>query len=325
MIPQPDRPLPHGGDLAAFRRLYPQAPEPLIDLSTGINPHAYPLPALPVEAFTRLPGPELVDRVANVAAAAYAAPSAAHVVAAPGTQILLPWIARLVHPGRAAVLGPTYAEHARAASHAGHAVTEVSHLEELEGADLAVVVNPNNPDGRILTRAELLRLSTRCRLLVVDEAFMDAGPADESMAGSGAVVLRSFGKFYGLPGLRLGFAVAPPALAARLRAALGPWPVSGPALAAAEFALADRDWRQDMLERLQVEAQRLDGLLSRFSQAGGTALFRLLRDSRAAGLAAELGRAGIAVRRFPERPHDLRFGLPGDEAGWERLQDALRR
>src|SRR5215470_13973163 len=118
-------PLPHGGDLTAARRMFPDAPEPFIDLSTGINPHSYPMPQLSSGAVAQLPGRAAVSAVANIAAAAYQAPSPAHVLPAPGTQILLPQIAALVSPGRAAVLGPTYAEHARAAALAGHSVDEV--------------------------------------------------------------------------------------------------------------------------------------------------------------------------------------------------------
>src|SRR5436190_4028320 len=117
-------PLVHGGDLAAARRMFPGVPEPFIDLSTGINPHAYPIPQLPPDAFTRLPEPAAIEALAAAAARTYGAPSAAHVVAAPGTQIMLAQIAALVPPGRAVLLGPTYAEHARAAKLAGHAVAE---------------------------------------------------------------------------------------------------------------------------------------------------------------------------------------------------------
>src|SRR5437879_4075519 len=108
------RPLEHGGDLDAARRVFPDAPEPFIDLSTGINPHSYPMPELSSEALARLPGRAAVNALAKTAATAYGAPSPAHVLPAPGTQILLPQVAGLVPPGRAAVLGPTYAEHARA-------------------------------------------------------------------------------------------------------------------------------------------------------------------------------------------------------------------
>src|SRR5215468_12265806 len=145
-------PLPHGGDLTPARALFPAAPEPFIDLSTGINPHSYPLPQLPSELFARLPEPAALDRLAAAAAQAYGAPSSGHVVPAPGTQILLPLVAALVPPGRAAVLGPTYSEHARVAALVGHRIRDATGMDGLAGADLAVVVNPNNPDGRIIAR-----------------------------------------------------------------------------------------------------------------------------------------------------------------------------
>src|SRR5262245_30186321 len=148
----------HGGSLAAARRLFPAAPKPWIDLSTGINPHSYPLFGLPQTALTRLPESTRVAEVVAVAARAYGTPAAANVVAAPGTQILLPLVAGLVKPGRAAVLSPTYAEHARTAALAGHEVIETADLEELADADLAIVVNPNNPDGRVVERQRLLQL-----------------------------------------------------------------------------------------------------------------------------------------------------------------------
>src|SRR6516165_7455794 len=224
-------PLEHGGDLAAARRLFPDAPQPFIDLSTGINPHPYPLPPLAANVFTRLPDSAAQVRLREIAARTYGAPSATHVVCAPGTQILLPLLAAIVPPGRAGVLGPTYSEHARAAALAGHAVMDVRDISELRAVDLAVVVNPNNPDGCIITKERLLALShdlsARGGVLAVDEAFMDVGPPGASLAGEidrgNIIVLRSFGKFFGLPGLRLGFALAAPDLAAKLDATLGPW------------------------------------------------------------------------------------------------------
>lgn len=323
----------HGGDLASARRLFPGAPEPFLDLSTGISPLAYPIPPLPAEVFTRLPEPAAAEALAVVAAARYGATAAGQVVPAPGTQILLPRVAALLPPGRAAVLSPTYAEHARAAAAAGHAVEEVTDPTALAEADLAVVVNPNNPDGRILPKRNLLALAERLRarggLLVVDEAFMDVGPEDESLTDSvgpgGLVVLRSFGKFFGLAGLRLGFAIAAETTAARLRDALGPWAVAGPALAVGRAALADRAWIAASREALRQRAARLDGLLLQcgLQVVGGTALFRLVRSPEAADLFQRLGRAGILVRRFPERPEFLRFGLPDSEEDWRRLTESL--
>jgi cobalamin biosynthetic protein CobC len=332
MTSDPDAATEHGGDIAAARRLFPDAPQPFIDLSTGINPDPYPLPPLDAKVFARLPDSAAQLRLSTIAAQTYGASSAAHMVCAPGTQILLPLVAALVPAGRAAILGPTYSEHARAAAQAGHAILDARDMDELHGADLAIVVNPNNPDGRVIAKEELLALcdalSARGGLLLVDEAFMDVGPPGASLAGNidrgNVVVLRSFGKFFGLAGLRLGFAVAAPKLAARLNRALGPWAVSGPAIAIAEQALADVVWIEATRARLQCAAQKLDQVLIEAGAEviGGTSLFRLVRTRRADETFQHLGTNGIIVRAFREQPTWLRFGIP-HESGWDRLRLAL--
>jgi len=194
------------------------------------------------------------------------------------------------------------------------------------------VANPNNPDGRVFKRDELLDLAKargRRGLLVIDEAFMDVGPVGASLGGEvghhNIVVLRSFGKFFGLAGLRLGFALARPEIATRLAAVLGPWAVSGPAMAIGEMALADYGWAAATRKRVQGEARRLDAAFTGagIEVVGGTSLFRLVRTSAAESLFEHLGRAGILVRRFPEYPMWLRIGLPGNEASWDRLSEAL--
>jgi cobalamin biosynthetic protein CobC len=326
-------PIQHGGNLGRARKLFPQAPEPWIDLSTGINPHSYPYSPIPANVFARLPEPASLEALKAVAARAYGAPSAAHLAAGPGTQILLPIVAGVLGvKGKAAILSPTYAEHARAAHMAGFDVTETNDLETLASVDLAVIVNPNNPTGRIVPKADLLMLADAIRakggLLVIDEAFMDVSEA-ESVAGvvdeGGLVVLRSFGKFYGMAGLRLGFALAHPAIAARIEEKLGPWAVSGPALHVASEALADSAWQGDMRRTLKAEATRLDKALASagLTVFGGTSLFRLVRDPRAQALYRHLGEHGILTRRFEERPEDLRIGLP-EADGWARLEEALK-
>jgi cobalamin biosynthesis protein CobC len=332
MISDPDATIEHGGDIAAARRLFPDAPQPFIDLSTGINPDPYPLPPLDAKVFARLPDSAAQLRLSTIAAQTYGAPSAAHVVCAPGTQILLPLVAALVPAGRAVILGPTYSEHARAAAQAGHAIFDARDMDELHRANLAIVVNPNNPDGRIIAKEELLalrdELSARGGLLLVDEAFMDVGPPGASLAGyvdrGHLVVLRSFGKFFGLAGLRLGFALAAPELAARLNRALGPWAVSGPAVAIAELALADIVWIETTRARLQRAAEKLDQVLieAGVEVIGGTPLFRLVRTRRADEIFQHLGSNGIIVRPFREQPTWLRFGIP-HESGWDRLRLAL--
>lgn len=312
--------IPHGGNLTEARARFPEARGPWLDLSTGISPFPYPLPEFSAEAFTRLPEPADVTQLQELAARRYGADDPTQVVAAPGTQILLPLIAKLLPPGRARVAGPTYAEHARAAALAGHEVVA-------EGpAELLTIVNPNNPDGRFRTRSEMLALRPPEGLLVADEAFMEAAPSDEGLAGEvgeGVIVLRSFGKFHGLAGLRLGFAIASASTAARLRDALGPWAVSGPALAVGLAALADEAWAAAMRLRLAEAAAALDGVLAAGGcrVLGGTSLFRLAEVPP--GTYERLGRSGILVRRFDYWPDRIRFGLPPDAASLRRLAEAL--
>ena len=325
----------HGGSLMRAAVRFPDAPTPWVDLSTGINPHAYPLTDLPADAFTRLPEAADVAELTTIAAGYYGAPSPRMVVAAPGTQALLPLVMELAGQGRAAVLSPTYAEHARAARLVGHNVSEMTDVERLFDADLAVVVNPNNPDGRMIGRDTLLDLARHLHrkggLLIVDEAFMDVGLHDQSLAGDvaqdGLVVLRSFGKFFGLAGVRLGFALAAEPVAAKLRSRLGPWAVAGPALAYGRRALADTDWQVRMRQRLAHDASRLDALLLRsgLTVAGGTSLYRFLRTPHASSIFDRLGHDGILVRNFDAMNDALRFGLPGDDAGFDRLTASLTR
>jgi cobalamin biosynthetic protein CobC len=325
--------LLHGGELAQARQQFPHAPEPFVDLSTGINPHPYPVPQLASELFARLPQAVALEELIAAAVKYYGAPSSDYVVAAPGTQILLPLVAALVSPGRAAIFGPTYAEHTRVAALAGHSVKEVHESAALMQADLAIIANPNNPDGRLHPARNLLavanELQSRGGLLVVDEAFMDVAPQDGSLSsevGRGnIIVLRSFGKFFGLAGLRLGFALAAPERVARLAAWLGPWAVSAPAIAIGRAALGDVAWSQAMRTSLAHAAQRLDDLLTNagLEILGGTSLFRLAQTPGADALFHHLGHAGIWVRRFTEQPTWLRFGLPDCEESWTRLAAAL--
>jgi cobalamin biosynthetic protein CobC len=320
----------HGGDLDEARRMFPDAPQPWIDLSTGINPVAYPLPVIPPDVFQRLPASSELSRLERVGAEAYGA-RPTEIVAAPGTQALIELLPRLRPSSRVAVVGPTYAEHAHGWRKAGHVVTSVSSPEEGEGADILVLVNPNNPDGRSWTRHDLMAvaagLAARGGWLVVDEAFADLEET-ESLASDrpdGVVVLRSFGKTYGLAGIRLGFLVAAPDVVGRVRAGLGQWAVSGPALLIGQAALADHGWRERSARDRLHDAERLDALVrpSIDRVVGGTRLFRCYQTHHAAALFARLGRQGIWVRRFQDAAYRLRFGLPRSEAEWARLAAAL--
>jgi cobalamin biosynthetic protein CobC len=323
----------HGGNVAAARRLYPDSPPPWIDLSTGINPHPYPLPDLPGQAWTRLPDGADIARLEAIAAMRYGARDVVGVIAAPGSQMLIQMIARLAAPARVGLFGETYRGHAEAWRAAGARVETVGALDALANFDVAVIVNPNNPDGRLTSREDLLalhrQLAHRGGMVIVDEAFIDLAAADAGLAPAlpeaRAIALRSFGKTYGLAGLRLGFAICSSDLAAPLRAALGAWPVSGPAIAIGGAALADADWLQRMRPALAGEAARLDRMLAGAGAQviGGTSLFRLIRHRAARALFARLLAHGILVRPFAEAPDRLRFGLPAGGEDWTRLQRAL--
>lgn len=290
------------------------------------------MPAIEASAWARLPSAAQGWALREAASAAYGAPDAGHVAAAPGTQVLIETLPRLVAETRVAVVGPTYAEHAAAWGRAGHAVAEVFGIGEVGDARVAVLCDPNNPDGRTHTLAERLALAETMRarggLLVVDEAFADLEPVESLCphVGPGLAVLRSFGKTYGLAGLRLGFCVSDPETVRRLAVALGPWAVSGPALRVGTAALGDRPWRDDAARARAADAARLDRLIARGggTRVGGTCLFRTADFPDGPALHARLGAAGIAVRQFFGRPGRLRFGLPVGKAAWCRLSRVLR-
>jgi cobalamin biosynthetic protein CobC len=332
----PPRPLAfaeHGGNLAAARRLFPAAPEPWLDLSTGISPYPFPFAILPAEAFTRLPDPEAIAGLETRAAEFYGACDSAGVVAAPGSQAVIQWLPQLLRARRVGIFGFAYGEYARAFAAAGAEVSIHADLAALAAMDVAVVVNPNNPDGRHVSVAELLRLASRLEerkgVLVVDEAFADFLPKAASLVpqlpAEGAIVLRSFGKSFGLAGLRLGFAIASAPLAAALRRALGPWAVSGAAIAIGQSAFADHAWLERTAQNLAADAAALDFLLEKAGMAvlGGTSLFRLARHARAEKIFRTLAEAGILVRPFAGRPDWLRFGIPCRDADRARLAAAL--
>jgi cobalamin biosynthetic protein CobC len=316
----------HGGNLDLALARFGGRAEDWIDLSTGINRRPYPLPDLSPRHWNALPSRGDIDALHAAARDGYATPAA--VLATAGAQAAIQLVPRLTGAGRARILAPTYNEHAASLRAGGWAVSEVSDLDALAGADLAVVVNPNNPDGRRHDPAALLALGARVGRLVVDESFVDPTPELSLVASAGRpglVVLRSFGKFYGLAGLRLGFVLGHADDIAALAAMAGPWPVSGIAIEIGCRALGDRAWAAATAARLAADCERLDALArgAGWALVGGTPLFRLYETGDAASAQARLGRALIWSRVFAHAPGWLRLGLPGDDAEWARLCAAL--
>lgn len=313
----------HGGNLAEARARYGGAAAEWLDLSTGINPEPYPVAGLAPADWAKLPGAEATVRLIDAARAAWAVPAAAAIVAAPGASALIRLMPRLGPAGEVAIPAPTYNEHAAAFVAEGWRVT----ARPGAATRAAVIVSPNNPDGRRWETHELLTLAEALPRLVVDESFMDATPERSLIPHAGAeglVILRSFGKFYGLAGARLGFAITGPATAARLADLMGPWAVSGPALALGAAALADRGWQAATRARVARDVRRLVALGQRagWRPVGEAGLFATFETPDAAAAQAGLARARIWSRIFPYSAHWLRLGLPPAE-GWARLATAL--
>jgi len=324
--------LEHGGNLRAAERHY--GGTDWIDLSTGINPHGYPAPAPSSGAWRRLPEPD--PELLRAACDYYGAPRLLPVAGTQAAIQALPRLrAELAGPARVTVSAPSYAEHAHHWGRHGHTLRLAAYAEldaAVDASDVVVVVNPNNPTGAIVEPARLLhwaqRLAARGGWLVVDEAFGDTARA-LSVAGHadrpGLVVLRSVGKFFGLAGLRLGFVAAQAGLLTALDDLLGPWAVSGPAQEIAVAALRDTAWQAATQAHLARDGARMRALLAAHGiEASGTPLFHWWAEPRADDFHDHMARRAIWVRLFAHAARGIRFGLPADEAQWQRIDTALR-
>lgn len=318
----------HGGNLDSAADRFGGRAQDWIDLSTGINRQPYPVDEIDPHFWRALPSRSDIDSLLGAARQAYG--SDAPVVAVAGAQAAIQCLPNLARGGRSRILAPTYNEYAGVLSAAGWDVTEVHTLDALKGADLAIVVNPNNPDGQRHGKAELLALLPHVDRLVIDESFADASPAlslAPEAGRDGLLILRSFGKFYGLAGLRLGFVLGSEGDIAALAAMGGPWPISGAAIAVGRRALLDRDWAAATTARLDRDCVRLDAEATSqgWRLIGGSPLFRLYDVGNAVAARERLARGWIWSRIFTQHPGWLRLGLPGDETEWSRVSSALSR
>ncbi len=306
----------HGGGVDAAAARFGGQRADWIDLSTGINPQPYPIPALPADAWNALPDAAAQTALEDAARAFWQVPAGTALLAVPGASSAIARIPALAQPGTVRIPGPTYNEHAASFAESGWEVVEKG------DTDAAVHVHPNNPNGRLWSKTQ-----TTAPLSIIDESFCDITPDATLIAQAttpGTLILKSFGKFWGLAGLRLGFVVGDPALVAELRQMLGPWPVSGPALHIGAAALRDTDWADATRTRLATEADRLDTLMTGAGAqiVGGTPLFRLYEVDDAQAWQVRLAEHHIWTRVFPYNPRWLRLGLPAPD-GWARLEQAL--
>ncbi|MGR3713241.1 MAG: threonine-phosphate decarboxylase [Shimia sp.] len=286
-----------------------------LDLSTGINPVAYPLPALTPADWADLPDRAAQEALVAAARDFWDVPEEAAVLAAPGASAIIARIPALAAKGAVDIPAPTYNEHAAAFAAQGWAVAS-------EGVTARVLVHPNNPTGRLWDTADL-----NAPLTVIDESFCDVCPSRSLVAHAaqeGRIVLKSFGKFWGLAGARLGFAIGDPQLIARLADFTGPWAVSGPALRIGTAALRDEAWADETRARLTQDAARLDQMMcAKGAEAvGGTSLFRLYDVDDAAQWQDRLAQSHVWSRIFPYSKTYLRLGLPAPDR-WDQLEAAL--
>ncbi|MCX4159441.1 MULTISPECIES: threonine-phosphate decarboxylase CobD [Paraburkholderia] len=321
----------HGGNLHEAAERYGIPYAQWLDLSTGINPHGYPVPPVPADAWRRLPDDG--DGFAACAARYYGAPDAAHVLPVAGSQAGIRALPVLLPRARVGIAPLTYSEHAPAFERAGHEVVplDVSWDTLPDALTHVVVVNPNNPTAEHLNADKLLRwhkqLIARGGTLLIDEAFADTMPSASLAASThrdGLIVLRSPGKFFGLAGVRAGFVLGAPSLLDALRLTLGAWTVSGPARHAVKAAFEDTAWQQQMRTLLDAESARLVSLLQAHGFAThSTPLFAWTADERAAALHEALAQRGVWTRLFTATG-SVRFGLPASDTEWTRFEESLR-
>lgn len=321
--------LEHGGRLRQAASRYGIPLSDWLDLSTGINPNGWSVPAIPAECWQRLPEDD--DELLPTARQYYQAESLLPVA---GSQAAIQALPLLRPASKVGVLHPAYAEHASGWRKAGHqlVIVDADTIDAQIGAlDVLILINPNNPTGRLWSRERLLvwheRLASKGGWLIIDEAFMDGMPEHSLSSLSvrpGLIVLRSVGKFFGLAGIRCGFVIAELSLLERLAEQLGPWTISHPGRYVAAKALADVEWQKANALVLQGQGLRLKNLLteSGWPPEGGCQLFQWLKTEKAAELHEKLARQGILTRLF-EAPASLRLGLPSDEVAWRRLAQAL--
>ncbi|WP_370708349.1 threonine-phosphate decarboxylase CobD [Paraburkholderia sp. IW21] len=321
----------HGGNLHEAAERYGIPHAQWLDLSTGINPHGYPVPPVPADAWRRLP--DEGDGFAACAARYYGAPDATHVLPVAGSQAAIRALPSLLRSAQVGIAPLTYSEYAPAFERAGHEVVplDVSWETLPDTLTHVVIVNPNNPTAEHLSAGKLLhwhaQLRARGGTLLVDEAFADTMPSASLAANSdrdGLIVLRSPGKFFGLAGVRAGFVLGAPTLLSALRRTLGAWTVSGPARHAVSAAFQDTLWQQQMRMRLDGESARLVKLLRAHGfVTRSTPLFAWTDDARAAALHEALAQRGVWTRLFMASG-SVRFGLPAGDVEWTRFEARLR-
>lgn len=326
----------HGGQLKEAKIQFPHVAQGWIDLSTGINPYAYPFSPMTPDRSTQLPSIEDEHRLRGLAALRYGVRDQHLIAVAPGTQILISLMPYILNAKQVCVFCPTYMEHIKTWQQTTVSVHQVVTLDDFmrfstQEQTIGIICNPNNPDGRLFNVQQMQTIIHQWgsfhNHVVVDEAFMDfEGQTIASLLPHPALtILRSFGKTYGLAGVRLGFLLSNASYVEKLRKMLGPWPISGSALHVGLQALRNREWILKVKDQLSKQIKQFDQLFlyNACKVVGGTHLFRLIEMQEAHNLWKYLANHGIWVRKFDYNPQWLRFGLP-QEQDWGRIEKTIQ-
>ena len=255
----------HGGDIVSASQHYRIPIDHWIDLSTGINPKPYPV-TIASESFQRLP----YLQIPFIEASTQYYGNASFLPVA-GTQAAIQQLPDILSSLPIFVPEIGYQEHAWCWQQAGEDVRYYPSCDnnmagfincELEKNQHShwVIINPNNPTGVLVEREQLYAWAKKLApgaYLIIDEAFIDMTPAKsvlDSILPNNIIVLRSFGKFFGLAGIRLGYCFANQQVLSVLQKRLGVWQVNGPAQAIAIQALQDTVWQQQAIEDVKKNA-----------------------------------------------------------------------
>ncbi|MFK7902101.1 MAG: threonine-phosphate decarboxylase CobD [Nitratireductor sp.] len=328
-------PVFHGGGLDAAIAQWGGDKANWLDLSTGINPNPYSNLRVDIGSFSRLPDSGTKAELLDAARAYYGLDDNAHLIAGNGTQALIEILPKALGAQKIGIISPTYGEHAHVWKKAGAEVLELDSDGELprvlDTLDALVVVNPNNPTAQCFEPEQLREfakhLSKNNGTLIVDEAFCDTRP-ELSLADAlpeNAIVLKSIGKFFGLAGIRLGFAACHGKHMPMIEQHIGPWMVNGVALEVGTRALKDTLWQTRTIETLNELSDNQSTVLknSGLKISGANALFIYVEHAKANKIFEGLAKRNILVRQFKEREGFLRIGLCKDQTQLDRLDKAL--
>lgn len=333
----------HGGQLDVYAKHYGINKSQWLDLSTGINPNAYPQQTLPDYVLRDLPNED-----DGLEQAAYEYYGCNELLMVPGSSWAIQYLPEVLcqqNPAIKRILLPRigYSEHMRAWQKQSMDMDFYTHepsLEQLTQCDVCVLINPNNPSTHLVPQDVLLNMAAQLNkhsgILIVDEAFMDSQPQHSVIQNraDNVIVLRSLGKFFGLAGLRMGSVMASTQVLTLLQSHLPPWALSHPARFIAQHALSHTSWIYETRQWLAQQSLRLEKLCQKNLVAKLHSTTRIFRHDlfvtlfftekhHALTLHHHLCEQGIYTRLL-DHQMGIRMGLPQDTIeNWQRLETSL--